>query len=215
MNIVTYLKEKNKGWGYSVKEILVLYYSRSGSTKKLANYIARGINSISGAKARIKTVPNITTEYLVSKTQVSTDDIFVTQNDLEECIGLALGSPVRFGNMSSSLKHFFDSTVHEWLSGTLEGKAACVFTSSGSLHGGQETCLWTMLVPLLHHGMIIVGLPYTDSTLMNTTSGGTPYGVSHHAGIDDDMDISTEERHLAILQGKRLAEAALKLNRNL
>ncbi len=189
-----------------MKEILVLYYSKNGSTKKLANYIARGINTSNDVKARIRTVPNIATN-----SPEETTDPYVTLNDLQECIGLALGSPVRFGNMASHLKHFLDSTTHEWLVGTLAGKAACVFTSSGSLHGGQETCLWTMLVPLLHHGMILVGLPYTDSVLMTTQGGGTPYGVSHHAGIDDDMTISAEEKHLAIAQGKRLAEVALKL----
>jgi NAD(P)H dehydrogenase (quinone) len=194
-----------------VKEILVLYYSKNGSTKKLANYIARGINSIDGACARIRTVPEVAPQTERTDTQLSATDLYATHTDLEECIGLALGSPVRFGNMDSSLKYFLDSTTHEWLVGTLSGKAACVFTSSGSLHGGQEACLWTMLVPLLHHGMIIVGLPYTDSALMNTTTGGTPYGVSHVAGIDDDRAISEEEKHLAILQGKRLAEAALRL----
>lgn len=194
-----------------VKDILVLYYSKSGSTKKLANYIARGINSIEGANARIRTVPTVTAEPGVTENKSSASELYATHTDLKECVGLALGSPVRFGNMDSSLKYFLDSTTHEWLVGTLTGKAACVFTSSGSLHGGQEACLWTMLVPLLHHGMIIVGLPYTDSALMNTKTGGTPYGVSHHAGIDDDMEISTDEKHLAILQGKRLAEIALKL----
>jgi NAD(P)H dehydrogenase (quinone) len=192
-----------------VKEILVLYYSKNGSTKKLANYIARGVNSIEGAKARIRTVPNVNTESVLQPVQMT--EVFATNSDLEECVALALGSPVRFGNMASSLKYFFDNTKHEWLVGTLVGKPACVFTSSGSLHGGQEACLWTMIVPLLHHGMIIVGLPYTNSALMNTKTGGTPYGVSHHAGIDDDKEISEEEKHLAILQGKRLAEVALKL----
>lgn len=193
-----------------VKEILVLYYSKKGSTKKLANYIARGINSIEGAKARIRTVPELGFEANLAQ-DISTTNVYATNSDLKECVGLALGSPVRFGNMASSLKYFLDNTAHEWLVGNLAGKAACVFTSSGSLHGGQEACLWTMIVPLLHHGMIIVGLPYTDSALMNTKTGGTPYGVSHHAGIDDDMEISAEEKHLAILQGKRLAEVALKI----
>lgn len=194
------------------KEILVLYYSKNGSTKKLANYIARGINTIEGIQARIRTVPNISGHFSQAKNSDTASDVYVTHADLEECIGLALGSPVRFGNMDSSLKHFLDTTTHEWLVGTLSGKPACVFTSSGSLHGGQETCLWTMLVPLLHHGMIIVGLPYTNSSLMNTKTGGTPYGVSHYAGIDDDKEISTDEKHLAILQGKLLAQTALKLS---
>ncbi|MCC2645668.1 MAG: NAD(P)H:quinone oxidoreductase [Burkholderiales bacterium] len=194
-----------------MKEILVLYYSKNGSTKKLANYIARGINSIEGASARIRTVPEVSTSPKTFAATCEASDLYVTHDDLIECIGLALGSPVRFGNMASSLKYFLDNTTHEWLSGTLTGKAACVFTSSGSLHGGQEACLWTMLVPLLHHGMIIVGLPYTDSALMNTKTGGTPYGVSHHSGINDDMIISTDEKNLAILQGKLLAITSLKL----
>ena len=195
-----------------VREILVLYYSKKGSTKKLANYIARGINSIEGAKARIRTVPDVTTVSEAAR-NLRVTDVYATTSDLEECIALALGSPVHFGNMASSLKHFFDNATHQWLVGILAGKAASVFTSSASLHGGQEVCLWTMIVPLLHHGMIIVGLPYTDSALMKTKTGGTPYGVSHHAGIDDDMEISPEEKHLAILQGKLLAEAALKLSK--
>lgn len=194
-----------------MKEILVLYYSKKGSTKKLANYIARGINSIDGAKARIRTVPDVIPENVQNQNIAKAAEVYATTSDLEECIGLALGSPVRFGNMASSLKYFLDNTKHEWLVGTLSNKPASVFTSSGSLHGGQEACLWTMIVPLLHHGMVIVGLPYTDSALMKTQTGGTPYGVSHHAGIDDNMEISQEEKHLAILQGKRLAEVALKL----
>lgn len=194
-----------------MKDILVLYYSKNGSTKKLATYIARGINSIDGACARIRTVPDVAPSTDLVGTPSTLTDLYATHTDLEECIGLALGSPVRFGNMDSSLKYFLDSTTHEWLAGTLSSKPACVFTSSGSMHGGQEACLWTMLVPLLHHGMIMVGLPYTDSTLMNTTTGGTPYGATHVAGIDDDKTISEEEKHLAILQGKRLAEVALKL----
>ena len=196
-----------------MQEILVLYYSNNGHTKKIANLIARGIESIKQIRARIRTVPNVTTTCeQITPVIPESGDIYVTSNDLKECIGLALGSPVHFGNMASSLKYFFDSTTHEWLSGALSGKPACVFTSSGSMHGGQEACLWSMLIPLMHHGMVIVGLPYTDSTLMQTKTGGTPYGVSHHAGMDHDLAISEDEKHLAILQGKRLAEIALKLD---
>lgn len=196
-----------------MKEILVLYYSRNGATLKLANLVARGIESVSGVSARIRTVPNVSTVCeSVSPSVPDQGAPYVTNQDLDECIGLALGSPVRFGNMASSLKYFLDGTSHEWLSGTLAGKPACVFTSSGSMHGGQEACLLSMMIPLFHHGMIIVGLPYTNSELMNTRSGGTPYGVSHHAGIDDTLPISESEKQLAILQGKRLAEIALKLH---
>ena len=195
-----------------MREILVLYYSNGGHTKKIASLIARGIESVKHVKARIRTVPNVTTTCEQTTPAIpDAGDLYVTLNDLAECIGLALGSPVHFGNMASHLKYFFDSTSHEWLSGTLSGKPACVFTSSGSMHGGQEACLWSMLIPLMHHGMLITGLPYTDSKLMETRSGGTPYGVSHHSGIDNDLPISEDEKQLAILQGKRLAEIALLL----
>ena len=136
---------------------------------------------------------------------------YVTKADLAECIGLALGSPVRFGNMAASMKYFWDSTSEEWLSGTLIGKPACVFTSSSSLHGGQESCLLSMILPLLHHGMCIIGLPYSNSELITTKSGGTPYGVTHVAGLNSDWEISAEEKALALAQGKYLAETALKL----
>ena len=196
-----------------MKEILVLYYSNNGHTKKIASLIARGVESVGHIKARIRTVPNVsTTCEQVMPSIPEAGDLYVTLNDLKECIGLALGSPVYFGNMASSLKYFFDSTTHEWLSGTLSGKPACVFTSSGSMHGGQEACLWSMLIPLMHHGMVIVGIPYTDSKLMETQSGGTPYGVSHHSGMDNDLAISEDEKQLAMLQGRRLAEIALKLD---
>lgn len=194
-----------------MNEILVLYYSQNGNTKKLANLIARGIESVDGVKARIRTVAQVHSSNNLIHHNNTDNAVYATANDLKECIGLALGSPVHFGNMSSHLKYFFDSTTNEWLNGALSGKPACVFTSSGSLHGGQESCLWSMLIPLMHHGMLIVGIPYTDSTLMNTNTGGTPYGASHYSGIDDDVSISKDERHLAILQGQRLARTALKL----
>ncbi len=196
------------------KEILVLYYSRKGGTQKLANLIARGINSVSGISARVRTVPSVSAVCeQVASTIPDQGAPYVSNIDLKECIGLALGSPVRFGNMASSLKYFLDNTTNEWLNGSLAGKPACVFTSSASLHGGQEACLFSMMMPLLHHGMLIIGLPYTDSALMQTKSGGTPYGASHYAGLNDDYEISDSEKHLAILQGKLLAEAALKLNK--
>ncbi len=195
-----------------VIEVLVLYYSAGGNTKKLANLIARGIDSIDGVLARIRTVPKVSA--VCEKIEEEIPDSgspYVTLKDLQECKGLALGSPVRFGNMSSHLKYFLDSTSHDWLSGTLSGKPACVFTSGGSMHGGQETTLLSMMIPLLHHGMLIMGLPYTESKLMTTTTGGTPYGVSRHSGINDDIELSDDEKFLAIAQGKRIAELCLTM----
>lgn len=162
------------------KEILVLYYSTYGATKKLAQLIARGIAAVPQVGARIRTVPKVATVCEQKEPLIpQVGDPYVTNEDLQECIGLALGSPVRFGNMAASMKYFWDSTTPEWLSGALAGKPACVFTTSASLHGGQESCLLSMMLPLLHHGMYIVGLPYFNTELITTTSGGTPYGVSH------------------------------------
>ncbi|TXH60422.1 MAG: NAD(P)H:quinone oxidoreductase [Bacteroidia bacterium] len=195
-----------------MREILVLYYSQAGKTKTLANYIARGINSIDGVQARIRTVPKVSMicEQIESPTPNS-GDLYVENKDLVECIGLALGSPVRFGNMASSLKYFLDGTSNEWIMGSLVGKPATVFTASSSLHGGQESCLLSMMLPLFHHGMILLGVPYTSGHLLKTTAGGTPYGVSHVSGIENLNKINDCERELAILQGKYLATTALKL----
>jgi NAD(P)H dehydrogenase (quinone) len=196
------------------KEILVLYYSTNGATKKLAQLIARGVESVAGVSARIRTVPKVST--LCESSEAAIPDSgapYVTNQDLVECIGLALGSPVRFGNMAASMKYFWDSTTPEWFSGALIGKPGCVFTSSGSLHGGQESTLLTMMLPLLHHGMCLVGLPYSNTELLSTKSGGTPYGVSHLAGAHADLEISAEEKLLALAQGKHLAEIAIKLSR--
>lgn len=196
------------------QEILVLYYSQYGATKQLAQLIARGVESVSGVTARIRSVPKVST--VCEQTAASIPEsgsAYVTKADLIECIGIALGSPVRFGNMSASMKYFWDSTSAEWLDGTLIGKPACVFTSSSSLHGGQESCLLSMMLPLLHHGMCIIGLPYSNSELITTTTGGTPYGVSHVAGANSDREISKEEKALALAQGKYLAEIALKLSK--
>lgn len=196
------------------QEILVLYYSQYGATKQLAQLIARGVESVSGVTARIRSVPKVST--VCEQTAASIPEngsAYVTKEDLAECIGIALGSPVRFGNMSASMKYFWDSTSTEWLGGTLIGKPACVFTSSSSLHGGQESCLLSMMLPLLHHGMCIIGLPYSNSELITTTTGGTPYGVSHVAGANSDREISKEEKSLALAQGKYLAEVALKLSK--
>ena len=193
-------------------EILVLYYSGSGATQKLARLIAEGIESVSGVSARLRTVPAISAVCETTEPTVPTEGApYAEYSDLEECIGLAMGSPTRFGNMAAPLKYFLDGSSAQWLSGALQGKPACVFTSTGSLHGGQETTLLSMMLPLLHHGMVLLGLPYSNSELMNTTTGGTPYGVSHLAHADGSAPISQEESRLAIAQGKRLAEIALRL----
>jgi NAD(P)H dehydrogenase (quinone) len=193
-------------------EILVLYYSRSGATQKLARLIAEGIESVSGVSTRLRTVPAISAVCETTEPTVPTEGApYAEYSDLEECIGLAMGSPTRFGNMAAPLKYFLDGSSSQWLSGALQGKPACVFTSTGSLHGGQETTLLSMMLPLMHHGMVLLGLPYSNSELMNTTTGGTPYGVSHLAHADGSAPISPEESRLAIAQGKRLAEIALRL----
>jgi NAD(P)H dehydrogenase (quinone) len=194
-------------------EILVLYYSRYGATEQLARLIGQGIESVPGVGARLRTVPAVSTVCEASEPPVPKDGPpYVEYADLEECIGLALGSPTRFGNMAAPLKYFLDGSTSQWLSGALQGKPACVFTSTGSLHGGQETTLLSMMIPLFHHGMVLLGLPYSNPELMNTTSGGTPYGVSHLAHADGSAPISAEESRLAIAQGKRLAEVALRLH---
>lgn len=192
--------------------ILVLYYSRSGSVAKLAQLIARGIESVTGLEARIRTVPAISANTEATEPAIPDDGaLYATLEDLSGCAGLALGSPTRFGNMAAPLKYFLDSTSSLWLNGALVGKPACVFTSTGSMHGGQETTLLSMMLPLLHHGMLLLGIPFTEQILVNTTTGGTPYGVSHVAGFKNDQDISPDEKHLAIALGKRLAEIAARL----
>lgn len=197
-----------------MNEILVLYYSQNGSTKKLAELIARGIESVANCTARIRTVPKVSTVCeCVAPDIPDSGHPYVAYDDLKECSGLALGSPVRFGNMSAHLKYFLDGTINDWLSGTLVGKPATVFTSSGSMHGGQEACLISMMIPLLHHGMLIAGLPYTEKALLETSGGGTPYGVSHTAGSSGNNTIIETEKSLAIAQGRRLAEITIKLNK--
>lgn len=194
------------------KNILVLYYSRYGATKKLALQIARGINSVNNVTAVIRTVPTVSTVCeQIEDTIPESGHPYVSFDDLKNCIGLALGSPVRFGNMASSLKYFWDNTTDDWLQGSLSGKPASVFTSSTSMHGGQEACLLSMMIPLFHHGMILMGLPYTDSELMKTTTGGTPYGVTHVDGMNNNKELSESERHLAFIQGQNLANVAIKL----
>jgi len=192
--------------------ILVLYYSRTGSTAQLAQYIARGIESVDGVEAKIRTVPPVSTTCEAVENQVPDQGApYVSLDDLRNCQGLALGSPTRFGNVAAPLKYFLDTTSALWLAGDLVDKPACVFTSSASMHGGQETTLTSMMLPLLHHGMVILGLPYTEPALNTTQTGGTPYGVSHVAGIANEVSLSADEMTLAKKLGKRLADAALKL----
>ncbi|MEF8712466.1 MAG: NAD(P)H:quinone oxidoreductase [Accumulibacter sp.] len=196
-----------------MSEILVLYYSHRGSVRAIAQQIARGIESTRRATARLRTVPKVSSECSASAPAVPTDGApYVEAADLAECIGLALGSPTRFGNMAAPMKYFWDGTAAEWSAGTLVGKPACVFTSTASQHGGQESTLLSMMLPLLHHGMLLVGLPYTETALSATRSGGTPYGASHVAGGEGNPTLSDEERRLAFAQGRRLATIALKLN---
>ena len=194
-------------------EILVLYYSQGGAVRGMAQSIARGVESVAGTKARIRTVPKVSANCEATEPDVPTSGPpYVETQDLEECAGLALGSPTRFGNMAAPMKFFLDSTSSLWLKGALIGKPAAVFTSSGSMHGGNETTLLTMMLPLMHHGMILVGLPYSESALGNTTTGGTPYGASHIGGAMNDKPLSDDEKKLCIALGKRLAETALKLS---
>ena len=195
-----------------MKEILVLYYSHGGAVKQMAQLVARGIELTGGVAARIRTVPRISAVCEAVESAVPDAGApYAELSDLEQCIGLALGSPTRFGNMAAPLKYFWDSTAGLWLKGTLAGKPAAVFTSTASLHGGQETTLISMMLPLLHHGMMIIGVPYTEPELLTTTSGGTPYGPSHHAGAANDQAITEHEKKLCIALGRRLAAAALKL----
>lgn len=195
-------------------EILVLYYSRHGAVKQMAQLIARGIEQSGVAAARLRTVPAVTAATTAVASAVPDAGApYVELRDLEECIGLALGSPTRFGNMSSALKHFWDGTSELWLKGTLAGKPAAVFTSTASLHGGQETTLWSMMLPLMHHGMVMVGLPYTEPELLLTSGGGTPYGASHTAGAGSDQPITEHEKKLCMALGRRLADIAVKLAR--
>ena len=194
-----------------VADILVLYYSVGGSVRRMAELVAEGVERVPGAAARLRTVPRVSTGIGSAAAVPESGSPYCELGDLEECAGLALGSPTRFGNMAAPLKHFWDGTSLLWQRGTLAGKPACVFTSTASLHGGQETTLVSMMLPLLHHGMLILGLPYTQVELNATRAGGTPYGASHFAGVADDQPIAEHERTLCIAQGKRLAEIAVKL----
>jgi NAD(P)H dehydrogenase (quinone) len=192
--------------------VLVLYYSHNGATAELANQVARGVGEVPGMEARVRTVPR------VSATCEATEDAvppsgppFATLDDLRDCAALALGSPTRFGNMAAPLKYFLDSSSALWMSGALIGKPAGVFTSTASLHGGQESTLLTMMLPLLHHGMLIAGVPYAETDLLHTEAGGTPYGPSHHAGPDGKRPVTEAEQRLCRALGRRLAQVALRL----
>ena len=193
-------------------EILVLYYSHGGAVRDMAQLVARGIESVPGTAARLRTVPRVSTVCEAIESDIPDQGApYAELRDLEECAGLALGSPTRFGNMAAPLKYFLDGTSGLWLQGALVGKPAAVFTSTSSMHGGQESTLLSMMLPLMHHGMLILGIPYSQPELTNTSSGGTPYGASHVAGPMSDRPIAEEERKLCIALGKRLAETALKL----
>ena len=193
-------------------EILVLYYSRNGKVAQLARLIARGVEEIEGVRARVRQVPPVASVTEIAQPPVPEEGApYVELRDLHECAGLILGSPTRFGNMAAPMKQFIDSTPAEWASGALAGKPGAVFTSTSTMHGGQESTLLSMMIPLLHHGMLIVGIPFTEPALNTTTTGGTPYGASHVSGVDRDRPISDDERALARALGRRVAEIAKRL----
>ncbi len=192
--------------------ILILYYSRNGATRDMAYKIARGAEQAS-VEVKLRTVPAVSTTCETTESDIpESGDLFVQLSDLEECSGLIMGSPTRFGNMAGPIKYFLDGTSGLWLKGALENKPAAVFTSTSSMHGGQESTLLSMMLPLLHHGMVMVGLPYSEPDLAKTSTGGTPYGASHVSGHDGGLAISDEESRLCIALGKRVAGLALKLD---
>ena len=194
------------------KEILVLYYSQHGAVRQMAQLLARGVEQVPGVRARLRTVAKVSATCEATESPIPDAGApYAELRDLEECIGIALGSPTRFGNMAAAMKYFWDGTSSLWMKHALAGKPAALFTSTGSMHGGQESTLLSMMLPLLHHGMVIVGLPYSESELNTTRQGGTPYGASHVAGLANDQPISEAEKKLCIALGKRLAQTALKL----
>lgn len=195
-----------------MRDILVLFYSHTGSVREMARLVARGIEQVEGVQARLRTVPKVAPVTRVAEPPVPEAGApYATVEDLEACIGVAVGSPTRFGDMAAPMKHFWDGTGALWARGALAGKPAAVFTSTTSLHGGQEATLLNMMMPLLHHGMLVLGIPYSEPGLSTTSSGGTPYGASHWAGPDNDRLIADEERRLCIALGRRLAGTALRL----
>ena len=194
------------------QEILILYYSQHGAVRQMAQYLAQGVEQVSGTRARLRTVPKVSAICAATAPAIPEHGApYAELRDLEECIGIAVGSPTRFGNMASAMKHFWDGTSTLWMQHKLVGKPAALFTSTGSMHGGQESTLLSMMLPLLHHGMVIVGLPYSERELSSTRYGGTPYGASHVAGLANDQAVSEDEKKLCIALGKRLAQIALKL----
>lgn len=193
-------------------DILVLYYSRHGNVAAMAHKITHGVEEVPGFRARLRTVPAVSTVCEATEDSIpAAGPPYATHDDLAECAGLILGSPTRFGNMAAALKYFLDGTSGLWLSGALIGKPAAVFTSTGTLHGGQESTLLSMMLPLLHHGMLLLGLPYSEADLMNTASGGTPYGASHTAGLNESRPLTEEEKRLCRALGRRVAETAARL----
>lgn len=195
------------------KEILVLYYSQHGATRQMAQFVARGAEQVDGIRARLRTVPRVSAACEATDPAIPDEGAPYAQlSDLEECIGVAVGSPTRFGNMASAMKYFWDGTSPLWMRHTLAGRPAALFTSSGTMHGGQESTLLSMMLPLLHHGMLIVGLPYSEPELAATQTGGTPYGASHVAGVTNNQPISDVEKKLCMALGRRLATTALKLS---
>jgi NAD(P)H dehydrogenase (quinone) len=206
------LSGSHAGRQRGMKEILVLYYSHTGAVREMAQIVARGVQQVDGCAARVRTVPRVSAANAAVEPAIPEAGApYAELKDLEECVGLAMGSPTRFGNMAAPMKHFWDSTGALWLKGVLAGKPAALFTSTASLHGGQETTLLSMMLPLLHHGMLIVGLPYTEAELLSTRGGGTPYGASHHAGAAGELAVTEHERKLCLALGRRLAGIAAKL----
>jgi len=196
-----------------MSDILVLYYSRHGATAEMAQLVARGVEKVSTMQAQLRTVPEVSTVCEATQSNIPENGApYVTQDDLANCSGLILGSPTRFGNMAAAMKYFIDSTSAGWMAGHLAGKPGALFTSASSLHGGHEATLLSMMIPLLHHGMLLVGSPYSEPELISTTSGGTPYGPSHLAGKESNLAISQDEKKLCIAIGQRVAEIAKKLN---
>jgi NAD(P)H dehydrogenase (quinone) len=199
-------------WVAAMADILILYYSRGGSVARLARQVARGVEEVAGMQARLRSVAPVAAITRTAAPPEPEDGApYAEARDLAECAGLVLGSPTRFGNMAAPLKHFLDGTSAEWVSGTLVGKPAAVFTATATQHGGQETTLLSMMIPLLHHGMLVLGLPYTEAALHATASGGTPYGASHVAGANDDRALTEHEQTLARARGRRIADVARRL----
>jgi NAD(P)H dehydrogenase (quinone) len=198
-----------------MSEILILYYSRYGATGEMARQIARGVEEVPGMSARLRTVPSVSTVCEATQDSIPESGApYAELADLQQCSGLALGSPTRFGNMAAPMKYFLDQTSQLWMSGALIGKPATVFTSTSSLHGGQEATLLSMMLPLLHHGMLLLGVPYSETTLLHTTTGGTPYGASHLAGAESRLPLSDDEKRICRTQGRRIAETTKRLIAN-